>query len=467
MPVTTPAAGYATAVDKAKTVRDAAGGEWDVKQASIRYLPFPNPSDIEVGNPRRQAALDYYQENYLKRASYLNVTGRTLDGLVGAVFRKPPSADLPSALEYALENADGAGASLEQVGKRIVSELMLAGNVGLMVDYPSVPLGLSAEDVERQGLRARMTVYPIESVINFRAEVRNGLTTLTLVVMKEAEEIPQDIFTTTLRNRYRVLRLEDGLYVQELYDDEGVLLERMEPVANGQRLTEIPFSWMGANSNSYGWQGPLLADIAAVNLAHYRNSADYEESLFIAGQPSLFITSDMSAEQFAQANPSGVNLGSRAGHFLGTNGSATMLQATANGPLREAMQDKLADMLAIGAKLISAKGGTETAEAARIRAAGDASALETLVGNASDGMEAALEWMAAFMGADPTAVNFSLNREFFPETMTAQDVMAFIQLADRGDIAQSDVRDRLRKAGWVSSDRTDAEIDGEVEIQGI
>lgn len=467
MPVTTPAAGYATAVDKAKTVRDAAGGEWDVKAASIRYLPFPNPSDIEVGNPRRQAALDYYHENYLKRASYLNVTGRTLDGLVGAVFRKPPAADLPAALEYALENADGAGASLEQVGKRIVSELMLAGNVGLMVDYPSVPLGLSAEDVQRQGLRARMTVYPIESVINYRAKVRNGLTTLTLVVMKEAEEIPQDIFTTTLRNRYRVLRLEDGLYVQELYDDEGVLIERMEPVANGQRMAEIPFSWMGANSNSYGWQGPLLADIAAVNLAHYRNSADYEESLFIAGQPSLFITSDMSAEQFAQANPSGVNLGSRAGHFLGTNGSATLLQAAANGPLREAMQDKLADMLAIGAKLISAKGGTETAEAARIRAAGDASALETLVGNASDGMEAALEWMAAFMGADPAAVNFSLNREFFPETMTAQDVMAFIQLADRGDIAQSDVRDRLRKAGWVSSDRTDAEIDGEVEVQGI
>lgn len=467
MPVQTPAAGYATAVDKAKTVRDAAGGEWDVKQASIRYLPFPNASDVEVGNPRRQAALDYYQNNYLKRACYLNVTGRTLDGLVGAVFRKPPAADLPAALEYALENADGAGASLEQVGKRVVSELLLAGNVGLMVDYPSAPLGLSAEDVQRQGLRARMTVYPVESVINIRADVVNSLTKLSLVVMQEATEVPVDPFTTALETRYRVLRIVDGLYVQELYNEEGVLLEVLEPVANGQRLSEIPFAWMGANSNSYGWQTPLLYDIAAVNLAHYRNSADYEESLFIAGQPSLFITSEMSAEQFAQANPSGINLGSRAGHFLGTNGSATLLQATANSPLRESMQDKLADMLAIGAKLISAKGGTETAEAARIRAAGDASALETLVGNASDGMEAALEWMAAFMGADPAAVNFSLNREFFPETMTAQDVMAFIQLADRGDIAQSDVRDRLRKAGWVSSDRTDAEIDAEAEVHGI
>lgn len=467
MPVQTPAAGYATAADKAKTVRDAAAGEWDVKKAATRYLPFPNPADVAAGNPRRQAALDYYNESYLKRASYLNVTGRTLDGLVGAVFRKKPSAVLPTQLDYAHENADGAGASLEQIGKRVVSELMIAGNVGLMVDYPSVPLGLSAEEVQRQGLRSRMTVYPVESVINIRADVLNGLTRLSLVVMKEAEEIPQDIFTTALANRYRVLRLDDGLYVQELYDEEGVLIERLEPIANGQRMTEIPFSWMGANSNSYEWQNPLLADIAAVNLAHYRNSADYEESLFIAGQPSLFITSDISTEQFAQANPQGVDLGSRAGHFLGPNGNAFLLQATANSPLREAMQDKLADMLAIGAKLITSKGFTETAEAARIRASGDASALETLVGNASDGMEAALEWMAEFMGADPESVDFSLNREFFPETMTAQDVMAFIQLADRGDIAQSDVRERLRRAGWVSSDRTDAEIDGEVEVQGL
>jgi hypothetical protein len=123
-------------------------------------------------------------------------------------------------------------------------------------------------------------------------------------------------------------------------------------------------------------------------------------------------------------------------------------------------------MLAIGAKLVSSAAGTETAEAARIRASGDASALETLVGNASEGIEAALEWMAAFMGADAGAVEFALNREFFPETMTAQDVMAFIQLADRGDIAQADVQERLRRAGWIRNDRTSEDIAADVEVQG-
>lgn len=465
MPVQTPIAGYADAVDKAQTVRDAVEGQWKVKRETTRYLPYPNPADV-TNAATRDAALIYYLNNYLARAVYLNVTGRTHDGLVGAVFRKPPLAELPAVLDYARENADGAGLSLEQVSKRIVSELMQAGNVGIMVDYPSAPLGLSAEDVQRAGLRARMTVYPVESVINIRAGVVNGLARLELVVMQEATEVPEDAFTVTEQKRFRVLRLDGGLYVQELYAENGELLERLEPVANGSRLDYIPFAWCGAESNRVEWQMPLLYDIAAVNLAHYRNSADYEESLFIAGQPSLFISSDMSVQDFAQANPSGIQLGSRSGHFLGMNGKAELLQAAPNGPLREAMQDKLADMLAIGAKLVSSAAGAETAEAARIRASGDASALETLVGNASEGIEAALEWMAAFMGADPGAVEFALNREFFPETMTAQDVMAFIQLADRGDIAQADVQERLRRAGWIRNDRTSEDIAADVEVQG-
>jgi hypothetical protein len=70
------------------------------------------------------------------------------------------------------------------------------------------------------------------------------------------------------------------------------------------------------------------------------------------------------------------------------------------------------------------------------------------------------------MGGEKSGVIFELNQEFFPETMNAQDVMAFIQLADRGDIAQTDVRAKLRKAGWIDSDRTDDEIDEEAEDVG-
>ena len=47
--------------------------------------------------------------------------------------------------------------------------------------------------------------------------------------------------------------------------------------------------------------------------------------------------------------------------------------------------------------------------------------------------------------------------------MTAEEVSAYIMLADRADIAQTDIRARLRKAGWVAADRTDDDIDEEAE----
>ena len=60
---------------------------------------------------------------------------------------------------------------------------------------------------------------------------------------------------------------------------------------------------------------------------------------------------------------------------------------------------------------------------------------------------------------------FWLNQSFFDETMTAQDILAQVQLWEQGFIAKSDVRVNLRQGGVLEADRTDELIDEELSSE--
>ena len=49
-----------------------------------------------------------------------------------------------------------------------------------------------------------------------------------------------------------------------------------------------------------------------------------------------------------------------------------------------------------------------------------------MVGNVSEGIEAALEDMCRFVGADPDVVEYQLSREFWETAITAQDLQAVL-----------------------------------------
>jgi hypothetical protein len=340
---------------------------------------------------------------------------------------------------------------------------MITGCGGLLTDYPSQGgAGLTEADVRQMELRPTIAFYPAESVINFKTIMVGGKAMLSLVVLREYEAIPKDEYEDRLEVRYRVLRFDEkGFYIQQVFDQDGKLVgEPIIPLqGNGARWEEIPFKLTLGESPLY--------DLAMVNIAHYRNSADHEENLYIHGQGTLFINpGEMTAEQFNEANPDGVQVGSRRGHVLGNGGSADMLQIEANSAVAKAMDDKEAQMIMLGARLITIKAQNQTAEAARIAASGEHSVLSDLVGNASEMIEASLEFAAIFAGADPEKVTYQLNDDFWDVSADPSTIMSSIQLLDRQVIAKSDFRTHLRKVGWLEQGRTDEDIDEEVEQAG-
>ena len=465
--ITSPAHEYADALDAVRDVRAAASGQRAVKQGKTRYLPHPNASDANSNDARTRelAALRYQQ--YIQRAVYTNYTGQTQVTMLGMAFRTMPAISLPNALEYAIEDMDGGGQGVNQLAMMTVNELMLGGVAGLLVDYPRVDQPISKEEQTDMGIRAFCRVYPMESIIRFRTRRIGGRTVVSTVVLQERKQTDNDLVDEE-ELQYRVLTLEGGVYTHAVHDADGQLQDGwpVQPRASGKTLSEIPFFLAGAVLNNVGYQEPILADIAALNLAHYRDSADMQEGMHIAGQPTLVLTSDLSIDQWNEANPSGVQIGSTRGLFLGANGSAQLLQAQANSGLKEAMSDKESAMRQIGARLIESKSSNQTAEAARIDAGVSSASLMTVVENTEKALEAALRWMCDFMAADKGEVELKMNREFSAMALSAGDVAALAQANGLGLIAKSDAQNRLRAAGWIDPARTNEDIDAEIAEAG-
>lgn len=457
MPVSATHPQYQVALNRWRFTRDACKGQEAIKLGTVRYLPEP-AIDAEDTERERYA-------KYLARAYFLGVTGRTRDALIGMIFRKEPTHIIPDALKPILENADGAGASIEQMAKEASGELMETGRFALLADYPAADPNIDAETESRLGLRPIISAYPAESLINWRTDKINGRTVLTLAVLRETMLAPSDEFdTTTLKTIYRVLRLTDGVYTQQVYDDQGAGMgEVITPLqANRQPFDHIPLHIIGSQNNRADVDDSPLFDLAVLNVRHYQITADHGENLHIHGQVTVAITTNMTSEEFRQANKNGVQWGANQGLFLGENGTLQTATAPESSSLRVALQDLRDEMVNIGARIITGQGQNETAEAARLNAASESSVLDMMVGNLSEGIEAALEDCARFLGINPDLIEYKLNRDFFDQRLDPQMVMASLQLLDAGTISRSVHRNIIRTGRLeIPADVTDEEMDDE------
>lgn len=451
---------YADALPGWRLVKRCVKGAREVRKHD-EYLPKPDPTDNSPENLERYKQLK-------KRAMFLNITGRTRAGLLGAVFRKTAELTLPTEVEYLQENASGDGTSLEQLSKKAVGECLDTGRGGFLVDYPKVEAasGVSSmADAAKQ--RALIHFYDAESIIDWDEQVIDGVKRLVYVNLAECVSVFDAAqLSRDTEKQNRVLLLIDGQYVQRLYKESDPNPADSIPTdKDGKPFDHIPFSFFGSENNDADIDKSPLEDLADVNILHYGNSATVEEAGFISSQPTLFLTTDITPDEFVRLNPTGMRIGSRRGYNLGKTGSAELVQAKETQLSLELMRDKQEQMIMIGARIVLKAGGNETAEAARLRYSSDNSILSTVAGNVSEALKRAILDAERFMIGEPNEKDtvFWLNQEFFDETMTAQDILARVQLWQLGVTAKKDLRTSLRQSGAIEADRTDDDIDNDIE----
>lgn len=428
-------------------VKDTAGSK--VKERGDLYLPRPNAADTSKENKARY-------EMYLERAVFYNVTGRTLNGLVGQVFQKDLTVDVPELMEVISVDADGSGASLEQHARRTLSRVLSFGRAGLFTDYPSVEGATTRRDLMAGNIRPVILGYDPDCIINWRTRTVGARILLSLVVLSEKYEASDDGFMAEEAEQLRVLGLDEyNQYYVEIYRKVGgqwtLFGERAYPRnGRGQLFQEIPFTFCGSLNNDPEMDDIPLLDLVEINLAHYRNSADYEESCYMVGQPTPW-ASGLTESWVNDVLKGEFHLGSRAVMPLPPNSSVGIMQASPNTMVKEAMDHKERQMVALGAKLVEQKQVQRTATEAAQEESSEANTLTTAAKNVSAAYQRMLDFCADYMNASGE-VSFELSTDLEVTKMTSQERQQLISEWQQKAITTEEMRFNLRRSGVAYED---------------
>lgn len=445
---------YADNVCAWEMVEDVCEGQKEVKDKGVKYLPAPNPTDDSIENKERY-------KQYKDRAVFYNATRRTLNSLCGAAFGKEPALTVPDIIGYVADDIDGCGLSIYQQSQEVLADVLKYGRSCLLVDYPRTGGAVSVADMQSGAIMATVVRYDADDVINWQLTKIGAQFILSLVVIEECEQVKVDDFETKDVKQYRALRLIEGVYTVEIYrkndKDEWALFDAYVPMTgSGLTWSVIPFTFVGSVSNSASVDPSPLYDMAVLNLAHYRNSADYEDSVFFSGQPQPWI-SGLTEEWRDWLQNEGIRIGSRVILPLPENGAFGFAQAQPNLLAKEAMDAKEIQMRALGARLIQPGSAIKTATEAQADLEAEHSVLSLAAENVSEAYTACLGWMLTFMNASGEA-SYELNVDPGKFTLDGTMLTALVAANQAGKLPDADLFRIMRRLDVIDPEKTDEQI---------
>ena len=476
-----------------RILRDVLGGERHVKAAGLTYLSAPN---IELDHrSAASAGRDPRYRNYIDGALFYPALKRTHQGMVGGFFQSEPKITLPSELDYLFKDATGSGRPLISVARRVVSEVLATSRYGLWVDIPKQ---------DQVDPRVRLLGRAAENILDWGTRINaNGDEVLDYVKLWERVDsrAPE-----SLRERHSVARIRelyldsDDLYAVDLYEadlDPGsgtlnrnqteaggrsrftggqaagidqatsdyAFVEHHEPRIRRQRMDFIPFVFISPLGLDVEPLDPILEDLSAINLSHYRASADLAQGVRMSAHTVIVTTGDRSILMNPDANSNGVGqiqdrsvqgpsnmvVGPGA-HWRFSEPDVTVTKITFSdndfGALFKWIEHHERLMAIVGAKLLEdvESFGSRTATEIVMRQSGEISVMVCLGRSVSMAIEQALRWAAMWQGAGEKSTSFGLNDDFLPRQADPQVLSSVMQIHQSGQMSDKTFYYNLEKA---------------------
>ncbi len=427
MPVESTHKEYKIRIDQWSRCRAAAEGTDAVKASTTIFLP-------KLGG---QSESEYAA--YLMRALFYGATGRTIQGLSGAIFRKPSKIEYVKLYEKDLELMTVNGLSFSEVEQETIRELLIVGRHGILVD-----------SVKADGKRAYAAMYTAENITDWQTTVIDGVQVPTQIRLNEwVDTIKSDGFEIEKREQYRVLKLtfvkDQYVYSQEVHvktkDDKNIerfILDPSQsitPMRKGKVLNYIPFFSINKESLTLETDKPPLLDLVDVNFSHFRTCADLEHGAHYTALPTPWVAGFPVDKK--------LRIGSAIAWVSNDpKAKAGFLEYTGQGlqSLRDLKKDKEGLMARLGAQILEEeKGAAETATTTKLRKAGEGGALLSMVISVTEGLTNVLKEMARWSGASDSQVDkieYKLNRDFVSTRMEPQELTALMQSWQSGGISQ-------------------------------
>jgi hypothetical protein len=412
----------------------------------------------------KESAQSY--EIRLSRPVLFNAFRRTVDGLVGMVFRRNPELadDVPAPITEHWGNIDNEGNHGDVFLKNVFSDAMIAGHAAILVDYPRVGGQVTLAEEKARNLRPYWVHVRLEDIVNFRTTRIDGQRVLEQVTIRTVTNEPDGEFGDEPVTRYTTYRRgnvaepsqEQRIGVRwsvELVGDDG------EPHPTGEvgvvaNVTEIPLVPVYGRYTGVFESVPPLKDLADRNILHYQTTSDYFHAQHIACVPMLAIIG-------AQEDAS-IEVGPNTALELPKDAKAEWIETSgaALGHTRQMLQDLNGDMAVLGLSLLQGdKRAAETAEAKRLDKSEKDSALTTAARSLEDAVELLLGFHAQHMGLDAGG-SVAVNRDFESQQMDPARIDAIARLVQQGDLSQDTLWQMLQE-GEVLPDDFDPDVERE------
>lgn len=354
---------------------------------------------------------------FVNRPAYYNVTKRTTDALIGAMLRKPYTSSVEDPMVSGQQCFD-------TLLPNILRDIMLTSRVGILVDYCE----------ENQS--PYLTPYCNNSITNWGEDY---------VVLREDYMMtdPDDKFKKVIKCQYRELTLVDGVYTVNIWREVGrksyKIAETFQPAVRGRTLDFIPFVFINSHDTTDDCMHPVMFNMAEINVAHFKSLADIEHLAHFFALPQMYISGG-----FAGEVSGGLAIGTPNAWILENQSSVSYAQANSSGfdSLMKLIDKKEEQMAALGSRML-AKSGVESAEALKLRSAGENSILIGLVNAVEQGLTMALQYYTIWLGENPDNVEFVMNRDFTNISVTPEEINSLLNLLVGGQISQDTFLQRL------------------------
>jgi hypothetical protein len=429
------------------TMSDLYRGERAVKAKETEYLPATPGMLLDGmltadGSKTNKASFGYkVYKNYLARAVFPEYIADAVEILVGMMHHKPATIELPAAMEPLREKATLHNESLQALLRRINTEQVLKGRIGLLADMPENP--------DQTNPLPYIASYVAESVINWdEADDAVGFSSLNLVVLNESGFTRQDDFTWKTFKRFRVLQLGDiknneptGEYKMGVFDDKNssanlTYTEALmkAPVLRGKTLKEVPFVFVNTRDLISTPDESPLAGLARLVLAIYRGEADYRQGLFLTGQDTLVVIGESGNKDPTTGEDKPTRVGAGSKITVEQGGDAKYIGVNSQG-LPEQRQALEADRKRAETKsgqLINAKSKQESGEALSTRLTAQTASLNQIALTGALGLQTILRKIAVWMGLDPETVKVKPNLEFGEIQLEVADLDKMMDARTKG-----------------------------------
>lgn len=422
---------YTAHVAEWQRERDVVAGQQAVRDRSTGgttgYLP-------KLGG---QSDEDYAA--YKLRGEFYGATARTIDALVGAIFRRDPLIEASEVLQLHFQNIDLAGTPLDTFAKLLLAEVLTTGRYGVLVDVPAREMDASgvAYDLPPEMARPYWTGYRAEDIVTWWQVKAGGVSRLVRVELAERAEQWNGGDITCVKRR-RILYLdEQGIYTVRVEQEVqvGGQIEMVEEstrqpyraAVGREPLTEIPFVFFGPVNLGPSIQKSPTLDLVEVNLAHWRKACDYAHGLHFTALPTPWIAATAIDKNAV------FRIGSQTAWVMGENGKCGMLEFSGAGleAVRTALNDDEARMAHLGAEMLTPeKKAAESAEALEIRQVARTGSLASISATASWGLSKLAEIHSWWMGESPAqqqATSITLNQKFVHAGIDPQKLAELIK----------------------------------------